>query len=103
MAGVSRYQKFLRLCEGWPIDKTKTGRDLGSLIRKKVAEAFRQGDSSNVDPQQCDKVLESLVKIKTNYYKNMYPRAQEEKGCSGLTAEECNVMVSSEARKYLER
>ncbi|KAK2180559.1 hypothetical protein NP493_438g02023 [Ridgeia piscesae] len=101
MAGVSRYKKFLRLCEEWPLDKTKTGRDLGAFIRKQVADAFKQGESSNIDPQQCDKVYESLMKVKTNYYKKMYPRAPE-KGCSGLTAEECNVMVSNEARKFLD-
>ncbi|KAI0219127.1 Ubiquinol-cytochrome-c reductase complex assembly factor 2, partial [Lamellibrachia satsuma] len=92
---VSRYRKFLRLCEEWPLDKTKTGRDLGAFIRKQVADAFNKGESSNIDPQQCDRVYESLMKVKTNYYKNMYSRAPE-KGCSGLSAEECNVMVSSE-------
>lgn len=48
---ASRYRRFLRLCEEWPLDETKRGRDLGAYLRQRVAQAFREGENTQVT--QC--------------------------------------------------
>lgn len=45
---ASRYRRFLKLCEEWPVDETKRGRDLGSYLRQRVAQAFREGENTQV-------------------------------------------------------
>lgn len=45
---ASRYRRFLRLCEEWPVDETKRGRDLGAYLRQRVAQAFREGENTQV-------------------------------------------------------
>ena len=46
--GASRYRRFLKLCEEWPVDETKRGRDLGAYLRQRVAQAFREGENTQV-------------------------------------------------------
>lgn len=43
-----RYRRFLKLCEEWPVDETKRGRDLGAYLRQRVAQAFREGENTQV-------------------------------------------------------
>ncbi|XP_058410575.1 uncharacterized protein LOC131413759 isoform X2 [Diceros bicornis minor] len=43
---ASRYRRFLKLCEEWPVDETKRGRDLGAYLRQRVAQAFREGENT---------------------------------------------------------
>ena len=45
---ASRYRRFLKLCEEWPVDETKRGRDLGAYLRQRVAQAFREGENTQV-------------------------------------------------------
>lgn len=45
---ASRYRRFLKLCEEWPVDETKRGRDLGTYLRQRVAQAFREGENTQV-------------------------------------------------------
>lgn len=45
---AGRYRRFLKLCEEWPVDETKRGRDLGSYLRQRVAQAFREGENTQV-------------------------------------------------------
>lgn len=46
---ATRYRRFLKLCEEWPRDETKKGRDLGTFLRQRVASAFREGENTQVD------------------------------------------------------
>ena len=95
---AARYKKFLKLCEQWPLDDSKSGRDLGSFLRQKVAEAFKQGESSKVDPVECDRMYECLQKLNTDYYKNKYVWTSD-KGAAGLTYEQCKMAMSNEVLK----
>lgn len=45
---AGRYRRFLKLCEEWPVDETKRGRDLGAYLRQRVAQAFREGENTQV-------------------------------------------------------
>lgn len=48
---ATRYRRFLKLCEEWPRDDYKKGRDLGTFLRQRVASAFREGENTQVS--QC--------------------------------------------------
>lgn len=45
---ATRYRRFLKLCEEWPRDESKKGRDLGTFLRQRVAHAFREGENTQV-------------------------------------------------------
>ncbi|KAF3831418.1 hypothetical protein GH733_000230 [Mirounga leonina] len=67
---ASRYRRFLKLCEEWPVDETKRGRDLGSYLRQRVAQAFREGENTQ------------------------YPRPRDT-SFSGLSVEEYKLILST--------
>lgn len=52
---ATRYRRFLKLCEEWPRDDYKKGRDLGTFLRQRVALAFREGENTQVS--QCSEAL----------------------------------------------
>uniref|UniRef100_A0A8C5VF32 Mitochondrial nucleoid factor 1 n=1 Tax=Microcebus murinus TaxID=30608 RepID=A0A8C5VF32_MICMU len=56
---ASRYRRFLKLCEEWPVDETKRGRDLGSYLRQRVAQAFREGENTQY-PRPRDTTFSGL-------------------------------------------
>lgn len=45
---ATRYRRFLKLCEEWPVEETKRQRDLGIFLRQRVAQAFREGENTQV-------------------------------------------------------
>ncbi|XP_057279532.1 ubiquinol-cytochrome-c reductase complex assembly factor 2 isoform X2 [Pezoporus wallicus] len=92
---ASRYRRFLRLCEEWPVEDTKRQRDLGAFLRQRVAQAFREGENTHIaDPENCDQMYESLVRIHTNYYKNKYPRLKDT-NFTGVTVEDCKMILAT--------
>ncbi|XP_046567115.1 ubiquinol-cytochrome-c reductase complex assembly factor 2-like [Haliotis rubra] len=97
---TARYRQFLRLCEEWPLDKTKTGRDLATVIRQRVGEAFKQGEASQINEAQCDEAFEHLNKINMNAFKQKYERTSET-GATGAVKEQCTLVVSTEALEEL--
>uniref|UniRef100_A0A673UL09 Mitochondrial nucleoid factor 1 n=1 Tax=Suricata suricatta TaxID=37032 RepID=A0A673UL09_SURSU len=68
---ASRYRRFLKLCEEWPVDETKRGRDLGAYLRQRVAQAFREGENTQ------------------------YPRPRDT-SFSGLSVEEYKLILSTD-------
>ncbi|XP_001377827.1 ubiquinol-cytochrome-c reductase complex assembly factor 2 [Monodelphis domestica] len=93
---ASRYRRFLKLCEEWPLDETKRGRDLGAYLRQRVAQVFREGENTQIaEPETCDQMYESLARLHSNYYKLKYPRPKDT--CfSGLTVEECRIVLATD-------
>ena len=98
---AGRYRNFLRLCEEWPVDKTKQGRDLGAYIRQMVSQAFKQGESSQVDERDCDRKYQSLTLLANDHFMKKYPR-NPHFNASGLSAEELKEVLSSDAMRELE-
>ncbi|TKC49599.1 hypothetical protein EI555_016531 [Monodon monoceros] len=106
---ASRYRRFLRLCEEWPVDETKKGRDLGAYLRQRVAQAFREGENTQgsfahflggfvfqvSEPEACDQMYESLARLHANYYKHKYPRPRDT-SFSGLSLEEYKLILSTD-------
>lgn len=98
---ATRYRKFLRLAENWPVDPTKSGRDFGVLLRQKIASAFREGPNTKINERECDRKYEALVKINTDYNRKKFPRVRET-SATGSTAEECNMVMATATIKEME-
>ncbi|KAF1403683.1 Ubiquinol-cytochrome-c reductase complex assembly factor 2, partial [Spheniscus magellanicus] len=81
---ATRYRRFLKLCEEWPVEETKRQRDMGIA-----------------DPETCDRMYESLVRIHTNYYKNKYPRLKDT-SFTGVTVEDCKMILATDILKQME-
>ncbi|XP_005309415.1 ubiquinol-cytochrome-c reductase complex assembly factor 2 isoform X2 [Chrysemys picta bellii] len=74
---ATRYRRFLKLCEEWPVEETKRGRDLGAFLRQRVAQAFREGESTQ------------------------YPRLKDT-SFTGVTVEECKLVLATDSGKQME-
>ncbi|XP_041945844.1 ubiquinol-cytochrome-c reductase complex assembly factor 2 isoform X1 [Alosa alosa] len=93
---ATRYRRFLKLCEEWPRDESKKGRDLGTFLRQRVAHAFREGENTQLsDPEKCDQMYESLARINSNMYREKFPRAKDT-SFTGVTVEECRMLLSTD-------
>ncbi|KAI1897156.1 hypothetical protein AGOR_G00080290 [Albula goreensis] len=98
---ATRYRRFLKLCEEWPKDETKKGRDLGTFLRQRVALAFREGENTQIsDPEKCDQMYESLARINGNFYRERFPRAKDT-SFTGVTVEECRLLLSTESLQQM--
>ncbi|XP_023669213.1 ubiquinol-cytochrome-c reductase complex assembly factor 2 isoform X1 [Paramormyrops kingsleyae] len=99
---ATRYRRFLKLCEEWPRDESKKGRDLGTFLRQRVALAFREGENTQIsDPEKCDQMYESLVRINNNYYKEKFPRVKDT-SFTGVTVEECRLLLSTGSMQQMD-
>ncbi|XP_047437789.1 ubiquinol-cytochrome-c reductase complex assembly factor 2 [Mugil cephalus] len=91
---ATRYRRFLKLCEEWPLDEARKGRDLGTVLRQRVALAFREGEITQIsDPEKCDQMYESLARINGNVYRQRFPRVRDT-SFTGVTVEECKLLLS---------
>ncbi|KAK2158599.1 hypothetical protein LSH36_167g10017 [Paralvinella palmiformis] len=84
MSSAYRYRMFLRVMEEWPLDKAKTGRDLGAYIREQISKGFQHGEATVVDPEKCDRILDSLRRLSTDHHKKAFPR-QHASNAAGLS------------------
>ncbi|NP_001134340.1 CF125 protein [Salmo salar] len=92
---AARYRRFLKLCEEWPRDESKKGRDLGTFLRQRVTHAFREGENTQLsDPEKCDQIYESLARINTNVYRERFPRTRDT-SFTGVTVEECRMLLAT--------
>ncbi|XP_048873014.1 ubiquinol-cytochrome-c reductase complex assembly factor 2 isoform X2 [Brienomyrus brachyistius] len=99
---ATRYRRFLKLCEEWPRDESKKGRDLGTFLRQRVALAFREGENTQIsDPEKCDQMYDSLVRINNNYYKEKFPRVKDT-SFTGVTVEECRLLLSTGSMQQMD-
>nr|XP_033773884.1 ubiquinol-cytochrome-c reductase complex assembly factor 2 isoform X1 [Geotrypetes seraphini]XP_033773885.1 ubiquinol-cytochrome-c reductase complex assembly factor 2 isoform X1 [Geotrypetes seraphini] len=99
---ASRYRRFLKLCEEWPLDNTKWGRDLGAFLRERVAQAFREGESTQIsDPETCDQIYDSLARINSNFYRYKYPRLRDT-SFTEVTVEECRMVLATDSLTQME-
>ncbi|KAJ2942148.1 hypothetical protein O0L34_g11064 [Tuta absoluta] len=97
---TTQYKKFTKLIAKWPLDSTKGDRDLGKFIRDKVKAAFESSERPNLDSELCNRQYNCLNKIADNYYRNKYKRTNNSTA-TGLSTEECNLILSNEVLAYL--
>ncbi|XP_062325173.1 ubiquinol-cytochrome-c reductase complex assembly factor 2 [Osmerus eperlanus] len=99
---ATRYRRFLKLCEEWPRDESKKGRDLGTVLRQRVAHAFREGENTQIsDPEKCDQMYESLARINTNVYRERFPRIRDT-SFTGVTLEECKMLLATGSMQQMD-
>lgn len=92
----------MRLCDKWKIDTSKKGRDLGEFIRREIIQQFSQGEASRVDDlKDCERKFKCLNRLANNHYGNKYKR-RNNYTASELTLEQCHLLLSTEALKFLE-
>ena len=122
------YRQLIQILNKWPVDSTKKGRlvelflvilcnqifkrkcihplcnsrDLGEFIRKEIAENFPLGESSKVDTAHWSKIAGNLDFIAGNGAYKKYPRTRQSTA-TGLTAEECQQIVSTDFLNHLKQ
>ncbi|XP_078677921.1 ubiquinol-cytochrome c reductase complex assembly factor 2-like [Branchiostoma floridae x Branchiostoma belcheri] len=99
---MARYKQFLRLCQQWPLDSTKEGRDIAVAIRQGVAKAFKEGENTQVNPVECDRVYTSLDRLNKGHWKNKYPR-RKPTTFTGLTLEDYKLVLASESLSDMQK
>ncbi|KAK7101102.1 hypothetical protein V1264_023942 [Littorina saxatilis] len=103
---AARYRNFFKLCEAWPTDPTKPGRDLAAVVRQRVAEAFKMGENTQIaDTVKCDRDYESLHRLASDFHRNKYNEstARRTLGATGLSLEECRAVMASESLEELKQ
>lgn len=109
MTTAQLYRRYMKLCQEWGTDPTKTGRDLGEHIRQSVAAAFQRGESSSLSDfssgigspttlEECSLKLESLERLAANKYYR--PSDADLPTSTGGTKEEVRAMISNEGLEY---
>ncbi|OPJ88887.1 hypothetical protein AV530_019021 [Patagioenas fasciata monilis] len=76
----------------------------GPLAPAPLEPRFRgrlKRDCKIADPEACDQMYESLVRIHTNYYKNKYPRLKDT-SFTGVTVEDCKMILATDVLKQME-
>ncbi|XP_060650358.1 ubiquinol-cytochrome-c reductase complex assembly factor 2 [Drosophila nasuta] len=97
----AQYQRFLKVLEKWPAEKTKIGRDLGEQIRKKVTKLTgSEASLSSEASADLTRQIDALERLSNNVYAKKYPR-QYDSTATGLTAAQCSQVLSSEFLQYL--
>lgn len=92
------YKKFLQVCEQWPVDHNRLGRDLGEHLKGSLVPRIKKSEISSIE---AEKMLDSLIKISSNYYRNKYPRKAETAFTGDLEAvkEGAKYYLSSDMQK----
>lgn len=94
------YRRFKSLCQKWPKDETKLGRDYGEYFRQQIGAHFPQGELSQVkDIDLVDQQLSSLERIVNNTYYNENPLKKS--SASGMEAWACREAVSTEGLRTI--
>ncbi len=104
MSSVSSlYRRYLLVCSQWSIDKTKSGRDFALYLRNQIPKVFPNGeltDFSFDDIKKHEKQIESLERINQNvHFKHGFVKSS----ASGLTADECKQIISTQSLQEFER
>ncbi|XP_074027896.1 ubiquinol-cytochrome c reductase complex assembly factor 2 [Leptinotarsa decemlineata] len=99
---AGKYKRMLQLLDKWPADKNKSnGRDIGDYLRKYLSSALEenkfQGNSSYWDRQYL-----AVQKLVSNAHKSKYKRAASS-SATGLSAEECNAILSDECLNEIKK
>ncbi|XP_037819624.1 ubiquinol-cytochrome-c reductase complex assembly factor 2 isoform X4 [Lucilia sericata] len=95
-----QYQRFLKVLEKWPAEKSKVGRDLGEQIRKHIKNLTNPANLTQEATDKITKQIDSLERLANNTYGRKYTRIYSSTA-TGLTAQQCNQVLSSEFLQYL--
>lgn len=96
----AQYTRFLKVLEKWPAEKTKVGRDLGEQIRKHMKNLTNPASLTSEAAEKITKQIDSLERLSNNTYGRKYQRIYDSTA-TGLSAQQCNQVLSSEFLQYL--
>lgn len=84
-----------------PADVNSPFRDLAQHIRDQIKVAFSKGElqQSQVNQTQCDRNYQSLRRLASNQYAELYSRGNTATA-SGLTPQQCNLALTPELQEY---
>lgn len=101
MTSRELYKRFTNLCQRWPKDESKTGRDYADFFRVQLSKYFQHGELGQVeDPRALEATLSSLERLANDAYFN---ENQLKRGsASGLEAWACKDAISNEAIRQLQ-
>lgn len=73
---------------------------MGEHLRKQAKTIFSTENSTSLQDDQLDQQIQALERLSKNSYGIKYPRSRNSTS-TGLTAEQCNQVLSSEFLDYL--
>lgn len=85
----------------WPVDKSRTGKDLGERLRQFVGEEFPHGPISKANEGKLTKDFDSFNRIVNNEYRDRFPRKYPGTTVLGLNLEEYQFATSNEGIAYI--
>lgn len=92
------FKRFTTLCQKWPKDNSKAGRDYAEFFRQELGELFPQGELSHIkDIEKLKARLQALERIASNQYYTGNPLRRS--SASGMEAWACREAISNEAIK----
>lgn len=101
MSSKELYKRFMALCQRWPKDESKVGRDYGEYFRFQIMAHFPHGELSHVDDtRKIDRDLSALERIANNIYYN--ENQLKRSSASGLESWACTEAISNEGIKMLQ-
>lgn len=92
-----QYRKFIKVLENWPLDKSKHGRDIAKHLRTLLPSLQADNSENN---EHFSKQNDALDRLSKNIYFSNYKRSHYSTA-TGLSANECNQVLSSEFLQYL--
>jgi nucleoid factor 1 len=90
------YFDLIRLFKQWPIDKSKTGRDLGECLRQQFSQAFTLGENSQINTNEWNRFYDNMKLLISNDIKNRYQR-ERNWTASGLSREQLRFLLSNKS------
>lgn len=101
MTSKDLYRRFAALCQKWPKDESKVGRDYGEVFRAQLTEQFPHGELGEVkDPKRVAAAIGALERIANNNFFNENPLKRS--SASGLEAWACHEAISNEGLKSVQ-
>lgn len=101
MAGKELYRRFVNICQIWPRDSTKAGRDFGEHFRQILSSKFPHGDLGEVkDKSYVESAISALETIANNVHFNS--NVLKRSSSTGLEAWACREAVSTECLRQLQ-
>jgi len=95
------YRSFIKVLEKWPIDKLKTGKDLGEDLRKLFSHTFPQGSSTGVqDVKQLNRQILALQKLTEDANRTNFP-CSSNNTFTDLDIEHLQQITATETMKQL--
>merc|ERR1719282_1958538 len=90
------YKNFVRVLEKWPVDKNKTGKDLGEALRVVFSKTFPSGSSSSVTNEKLlNRQIAALDSLISNKSLNSFP-VSSKSTFTGLDAETLSQITGTE-------